>query len=640
MRIWCFHGFRQTDEQFRGRTAALFKRLRAEFRRQNPPRELRVEFLRAPLELEDGSRAWWLNSGSKSAQEHLDFAMRRIREAEKISGEEQVLLGFSQGAAMVALVARNYTRELEQMGVGKLMLIGGFIPDSEKWKQVKIRIPSIHIAGDSDQIIPAQKSLELASCFEDPVILTHEDGHFIPSGKDMVQKYAEFLLKENPSNLPSQTRDLPQEDGPRLHTSLYRRPLPSPPAVPFSSSAGKLMFQESMIEGNMTSFFPLIEQFRTQDEPSYCGLSSLVMVLNTLALDPRRIWKGNWRWFSEEMLTCCEPLESIKKDGITFSKLACLAKCNGADVQEFRADAPEFTLERFRDSVIESCSKATSYIIVSYCRRAFQQTGDGHFSPIGGYHAQSDSVLILDVARFKYPPHWVSLSDLFEAMKAVDSTSKKPRGWLNLRSTYSSNMPVYFLLLNQRNDWIGLGNFIQEKLPKLLQKCAHCNPGNDSDSQIAQDSKKSIVECMTSELSSNLVNAISSYVMEYGLNFVPTELKETVDGIIQELRDTPLFLLVQATIQDLITRGDHPRLQSTMQSISMAPELLTMLILSIPEDYWIQMTNMFPCAKFAALVSLENYVANTRYLHKEIHALRIQMCALLELTSLSANCKR
>jgi hypothetical protein len=33
---------------------------------------------------------------------------------------------------------------------------------------------------------------------------------------------------------------------------------------------------------------------------------------------------------------------------------------------------------------------------VSYTRKAFGQTGDGHFSPIGGYHSARDLVLILD----------------------------------------------------------------------------------------------------------------------------------------------------------------------------------------------------------------------------------------------------
>ena len=45
-------------------------------------------------------------------------------------------------------------------------------------------------------------------------------------------------------------------------------------------------------------------------------------------------------------------------------------------------------------------------IIAAYSRKELLQTGDGHYSPIGGYHAPTDSVLILDVARFKYPPHW------------------------------------------------------------------------------------------------------------------------------------------------------------------------------------------------------------------------------------------
>ena len=32
----------------------------------------------------------------------------------------------------------------------------------------------------------------------------------------------------------------------------------------------------------MECYFGLAAQFRTQDEPSYCGLSTLVMVLNSL----------------------------------------------------------------------------------------------------------------------------------------------------------------------------------------------------------------------------------------------------------------------------------------------------------------------------------------------------------------------
>lgn len=56
------------------------------------------------------------------------------------------------------------------------------------------------------------------------------------------------------------------------------------------------------------------------------------------------------------------------------------------------------------------------------------QTGTGHFSPIGGYHAGRDMVLILDVARFKYPPHWVPLTLLWEAMDTIDKATGQRRG--------------------------------------------------------------------------------------------------------------------------------------------------------------------------------------------------------------------
>ena len=71
-------------------------------------------------------------------------------------------------------------------------------------------------------------------------------------------------------------------------------------------------------------------------------------------------------------------------------------------------------------------------LIASYSRQALGQTGEGHFSPIGGYHAERDLVLLMDVARFKYPPHWVPLPLLWSAMGSLDSVSGKPRGYLRV----------------------------------------------------------------------------------------------------------------------------------------------------------------------------------------------------------------
>jgi Phytochelatin synthase len=68
---------------------------------------------------------------------------------------------------------------------------------------------------------------------------------------------------------------------------FYRRPLPES-CTDFASPLGKSLFSEAMAEGNMECYFLLASQFRTQDEPAFCGLSTLVMVLNALSIDPGR----------------------------------------------------------------------------------------------------------------------------------------------------------------------------------------------------------------------------------------------------------------------------------------------------------------------------------------------------------------
>ena len=55
----------------------------------------------------------------------------------------------------------------------------------------------------------------------------------------------------------------------------------------------KKLFVEAIQGGTMEGFFKLISYFQTQSEPAYCGLASLAMVLNALAVDPGRKWKGD-----------------------------------------------------------------------------------------------------------------------------------------------------------------------------------------------------------------------------------------------------------------------------------------------------------------------------------------------------------
>ena len=74
----------------------------------------------------------------------------------------------------------------------------------------------------------------------------------------------------------------------------------------------------------------------------------------------------------------------------------------------------------FRTIIRTASRREGIYVIANLGRKTLGQTGDGHFAPIGGYHSQSERVLLFDTARFKYPPHWVDLNTLYEAVSSLD----------------------------------------------------------------------------------------------------------------------------------------------------------------------------------------------------------------------------
>jgi glutathione gamma-glutamylcysteinyltransferase len=222
--------------------------------------------------------------------------------------------------------------------------------------------------------------------------------------------------------------------------------------ISFSSAEGRRVFAEALAAGGLDGYFPIAEQFHTQSDPSFCGLGSLVVALNALGIDPGRLWKGPWRWFAEELLDCCVPLSEVRERGLDLEELGCLARCNGADVELRHADPSD--ADAFREAVRAATTGGT-VLVASYDRRALDQTGSGHFSPIGGYHAERDLVLVLDVARFKYPPHWVPIEQLFRAMQSIDPATGRARGWMVLRGR-EQGIALGFNVTCDEEGWAGL----------------------------------------------------------------------------------------------------------------------------------------------------------------------------------------
>ena len=67
------------------------------------------------------------------------------------------------------------------------------------------------------------------------------------------------------------------------------------------------------------------------------------------------------------------------------------------------------------------------------------QTGDGHFSPIGGYHRNRNLALMLDVARYKYPTYWCDTKLLFDSLEDMDKVTNKSRGFVLISRKLNPN---------------------------------------------------------------------------------------------------------------------------------------------------------------------------------------------------------
>lgn len=386
---------------------------------------------------------------------------------------------------------------------------------------------------------------------------------------------------------------------------FYRRPLPTS-CIAFSSTEGRQLFREALELGGMEGYFALAEQFHTQAEPAFCGLGTMVVVLNALAIDPGRIWRGVWRWYGEEMLDCCQSLSSIKETGITLEEFVCISRCNGAKVTAYRYS--ERSLDEFRQDVKRITSTAQGiYMVAAYSRKVLGQTGDGHFSPIGGYHPQRDLVLLLDVARFKYPPHWVPLPLLWQAFEPPDPETNRSRGYILLQKTEELYQTCFHVALNPEQ-WCAIAapHFVN-KLPNLLKQ------------------------------SNSLHEVVTIFLNHFPPEFasllqISTHSLDALSVLREVIQANPLFEIAQ---QAVLNRDSEAAIAHqwnvlnerdlVLQTVDF-PEWLTILLLSCPPTLYKALS---PSLK-TWFEQIRNPVQLPEPLNREVSRLQEQMSALQE----------
>ena len=205
--------------------------------------------------------------------------------------------------------------------------------------------------------------------------------------------------------------------------------------VDLRSEQGEQLLLES---DALEAYVPLSINFLTQKNQAFCGVASIVMVLNALQVpapttpeyEPYRTFTQDN--FLDQRTEAILPREVLMKQGMTLDEVGRLLALQPVEAKVHHA--ADSSLEAFRAAAREHLDREDGAVIVNYLRKAIGQERGGHISPLGAYDAETDRFLILDVARYKYPPVWAKADELFAAMNTTDADNQnKTRGYVLVR---------------------------------------------------------------------------------------------------------------------------------------------------------------------------------------------------------------
>ncbi|XP_044728133.1 esterase GA18864 [Chrysoperla carnea] len=214
LKILALHGYRQSGEIFRIKTGSFRKLVKnlADFTYITAPHKvlnlITNDGSEPADETADNGYSWWFNrddltfKGSREGGPAIGFqeSVEYVESVFKEHGPFDGILGFSQGASFASLLCYLVSKNLTPINFHFAILASGFksgsIPHMKYYGQ-PICIPSLHIFGENDQIIPKEMSLTLKKEFVsdefDPIEVLHDGGHFLPANSILKPAYIKFL---------------------------------------------------------------------------------------------------------------------------------------------------------------------------------------------------------------------------------------------------------------------------------------------------------------------------------------------------------------------------------------------------------------------------------------------------------------
>jgi pimeloyl-ACP methyl ester carboxylesterase len=214
LRVLCLHGYHGDAQVLRRQMAPLADSLDG---------LVALVYLDAPS-LAAGDFGWWhaeaaeRGAGVRPGAKHYRGWQRTheaIVSAFALQGPFDGVFGFSQGAALTSLLVglrscgdpagnapgrpeSGISSQTKSLAFDFAVMAGGFVvadTDLASLYEEKSHydLPSAHIIGRSDAVVPKEASLALASRFNNPLILAHEGGHVISNAPEVREGLRTFL---------------------------------------------------------------------------------------------------------------------------------------------------------------------------------------------------------------------------------------------------------------------------------------------------------------------------------------------------------------------------------------------------------------------------------------------------------------
>ncbi|KAK6628573.1 hypothetical protein RUM43_002388 [Polyplax serrata] len=203
LKILCLHGYRQNATKFRSQTGALRKNLKnvADFHFLSAPHV--VPYTEHYEGDENEERAWWFTTPTSfssrdetSMDKGLTESLNAIKKYFLENGPFDGILGFSQGACLTGLICALKERKEIDLDFSFAIIVAGFQSRCtlhRKFYDQKININSLHVIGETDQIISNSMSYALVDTFVNASVIKHPGGHFVPGKSVLKDQYITFL---------------------------------------------------------------------------------------------------------------------------------------------------------------------------------------------------------------------------------------------------------------------------------------------------------------------------------------------------------------------------------------------------------------------------------------------------------------